>query len=373
MSTRSISHWLLLPAQFGWIATLRRWISFNATRRSEIYDKLEHYLVHGMPLVDALGEIERQYHRRGGNRMAAAAVVGRWRQGIRDGGLSRFDQLVRGDVPAQDAMIIGAGVRSGDLIKALKTLSYVSGATTKLRAAAFSLVHPLINILTGVAMFVFVSVTVTPAFRELLPADQWHGIALSLAVASDLMSTFLPWVSVAFVAGCLWTVWSLPRLTGPVRVRLDRVGPWALYRRFQGAAFMLSFAGLLAGGVKETDALAAIARRSTPWLAERLWATHRKLLSGRKLGDALADTGFVFPDRDTIDDLTAFQAYRDFEKRIEALARSSVERTVISLQLLSTRAQSSSQAAFFAMQVWFLIGTTAMNDLVSNSALGGGG
>lgn len=110
-------------------------------------------------------------------------------------------------------------------------------------------------------------------------------------------------------------LFSLPRWTSRSRLAVEGILPWSLYRIWQGSSFLLSVAALMNAGVKMDEvSLGKLGKNADPYLAQRIKAIRRGIVLGANLGDALHQTGLVFPDREIIADLRIYAQLRGFDK-----------------------------------------------------------
>lgn len=98
---------------------------------------------------------------------------------------------------------------------------------------------------------------------------------------------------------------------------------------WQGSSFLLAISSMMSAGVKlDETSLAKIARRSDPYLRQRINALTRYITAGENLGDALFKTGYKFPDEEIIGDLQIYAKLRGFEDNLIWITRSWVDSLV---------------------------------------------
>ncbi|WP_025860507.1 hypothetical protein [Acetobacter papayae] len=104
-------------------------------------------------------------------------------------------------------------------------------------------------------------------------------------------------IGTAFVAR-----WSLPRLTGRVRVWLEVAPPWSVYRDIQGYLWICSFLAQCKIGVADVDVLENQAEDSrSPWLTERLTTLRDMMVTeGVTLPRAMEMARLHFPNPEII-------------------------------------------------------------------------
>jgi hypothetical protein len=122
---------------------------------------------------------------------------------------------------------------------------------------------------------------------------------------------------------------------------------------------------LLKAGVSLREALAMLARQAPPYTAERLRAVLAR--DDAYLGEALAASGYAWPDPRTIKLIRHFILSDRPGDALAQLAETSTERLDASLKQLSTAIAYAVQIAVFAVIFWFLEATNQMSDLVQST------
>lgn len=110
---------------------------------------------------------------------------------------------------------------------------------------------------------------------------------------------------------------------------------------WQGASFLLAISSMMSAGVKLDEvSLARIAKRSDPYLKQRVRALTRFITSGENLGDALYKSGYKFPDEEIIGDLQIYAKLRGFDHNLIWITRSwvdsLVERVTMTMKVVNT-------------------------------------
>ncbi|MYN11919.1 general secretion pathway protein [Pusillimonas sp. TS35] len=106
------------------------------------------------------------------------------------------------------------------------------------------------------------------------------------------------WLAALVTATGAWAfmIWSLPNLVCGVRVRLDRLGPWRLYRQYQSLRLFGLLSILLGQGeggpTRLRTALQALGTGATPWLSSQIERMLARIEAGHT-GAASFDTGLL--------------------------------------------------------------------------------
>src|SRR3546814_18795379 len=89
----------------------------------------------------------------------------------------------------------------------------------------------------------------------------------------------------------------MPNMHRPrIRIYLDKIPPWSIYRMLQGSTFLLNIAIMIKAGVRLQNILIMMDKTGSPWVRSRVGAALAGINSGLNLGQALPGTGYQFPD-----------------------------------------------------------------------------
>jgi type II secretory pathway component PulF len=113
---------------------------------------------------------------------------------------------------------------------------------------------------------------------------------------------------------------AMPRWRGNLRIFFDRFAPFSIYRLVVGSGFLLAFSALQTAGVTVEKSLTRLSDLADPWLRERLDGALLGVRSGLNCGEALRNSGYVFPSQEVIDDLCVYAEYRGFGEALKLLA-----------------------------------------------------
>lgn len=136
------------------------------------------------------------------------------------------------------------------------------------------------------------------AFSGLPPAYLGDWSRALFAVANGLrVWGFWLWPAVILLLAAAWH--ALPRSHGPWRIRLDRYGPWKLYRQVQAMRFLALVTILLTPDSSHSSQLRPVIvvflEEANPWLARHLLNMVWRIDQGLA-GAAAFDTGLLDPD-----------------------------------------------------------------------------
>lgn len=312
------------------MSAVDRWLlreQFGTKSRKRIYNSLGVLVDNNVLMMAALQDIYAACSDDGRKPKAAQAIiVGDLMDQIADG-VSLADALSSW-VDPQEASVIAAGEQSGGLRAALKDAIDLLESRDRIRAASRALmIYPGALGLMMVGVMTVISVVVVPKLSAIADPSQWERFARMLYLLSEFVLNYGLWVMLMIVAGIAWTAWSMANLTGTLRQSLDNIPPWSIYRQIQGSIFLLNLASMLKAGVKLFDSLEISERHATPWLQERVRGAVNGTSVGLNFGEALSESGYGFPDRESIRYLRTLSGLDGFDKSLSDYAQSSLEVT----------------------------------------------
>jgi type II secretory pathway component PulF len=352
-----------------WQVTLAR-LMFGGRERLDFYDIFATYLDRSVRQPEALAEIRAIEIEGRASFMVwsrpLAIAIPCWLHRILDRG-DRFGAVMADWLPHDEAMIFAALAESGLTGQGLRDLARLSARQTAWKT---SLRRALLPLLGASALFVagfwYLSTSLFPKLFGSLPQGvALEGAAASLQGASDVFAAFGPYLLGGITLLPLGVSRLLPIWTGPVRKFADELPLFRLYKTWTGLGFLLSLSALLKAGISLREALEMLERRSPPYVAERLRAVLAR--DDAYLGEALAASGYGWPDPRTIKLIRHFILSDRPGDALAQLAETATERLDASLKGFSTAITYAVQIAVFAVILWFLDATNQMSDLIQST------
>ncbi|HBC7435638.1 TPA: type II secretion system F family protein [Enterobacter bugandensis] len=219
-------------------------------------------------------------------------------------------------LPAAEASVISAGIRSESLPRSLRYACTLTHAGKRIRAAVWQMaIYPIgFAIMLSSSIYVL-NTELLATLTEISPPESWTGALGFLYGISVFFGEYGVITGIAATALITWTVWSLPRWHRPDRLRrvFDGLMPWSVYKDIQGATFLLNIGALLQSGVRTKDALEILQETASPWLAARIDAITEHVREGKHFGLALKDCGYDFPSQEAANFLSLLQGDGDDE------------------------------------------------------------
>lgn len=276
------------------------------SKRLKLFRKIAVMLRNGTRLEDVLSNLQMRATKNGKKPNEAMGVVlEHWLRGIRNGG--KFSEAVDGWIPIPEQMLIMAGEEAGKLPEQLERLIEVVTASKAIkRAVVGGVFYPTVLLTVTFAYLMLFGVKVIPEFAKVVDPSKWGGMARSLYLMSNFVTAWGVTFALGVVAMIAGLILSLPVLTGRIRIVLDHVPPWSIYRLVVGSGFMLSLSALLMGGGRVQDALITLSKTSNRYLRERMEGFLLGVNSGLNPGEAMNASGYHFPSQEIVDDLAVY-------------------------------------------------------------------
>lgn len=302
----------------------------GASRRS-LWLKLATMLGNGVQLLQAIESIRDRRIEAGGAKQPQTIALSEWAKSLNNG--VRLSAAMKGWVGKEEMMLIAAGEQSGESESALRATVRMLEAKKEIAAAIYGgLAYPLVLILMAFAVLYLFGFKIVPAFVNVAPGGGWTGAANLMVVVSTFAQQ---WLWLLMLSICLLVVAffvSLPYFDGPARIALDRYAPYSIYRIMQGSTWLIATSALVNAGLRIESALEDLAENASPWLENRIQACLAAMRSGLHLGDALARTGYEFPDREIIDDLGVYSALSGVNESLMLLGTEWLNESVVQIR-----------------------------------------
>lgn len=314
-----------------WLFDLSVAFEFNASERLRFYNKLSQLLENGVSLDVALQQLERLASKKRGSILPQ--LYGRWRRSVANG--INFGKCLAPYIPNSEAILIETGADSGYLILAMKNAAQAVEQQGKVKKAIISsAAYPAVLTAMLIGAMVLASYQVIPTFDEIIPIEEWTGLSYTVAVAAEFFRYYGWLIGLVMLLIIVGISISMPRWAGKSRIPFDGIVPWNFYRMWQGSAFLLSVSSLMNAGVKlDENSLSKLSKSADPYLQRRIKAIRKEMASGANFGDALARSGYNFPDQELISDMQIYASLRGFEDNITKITNDWVDGLIEEVQV----------------------------------------
>lgn len=298
----------------------------NVKMRKKLYSKLSKMLANSVPIKEALIELKKRRLEQFSEFDLQAVAISDWVQRIASG--DTFASSLNGWVPHDEQNIISGGEQSGRISETLINLVVVLNAKTKMKTTIVkAITYPSIILSLSVMVLAGFGGYMVPYYEEVAPGIVWHGMAEKVSLITAFFANYIIWLVALIILLAVGFYWSLNSWVKGLRVKFDRFGPYAVFSMLQGVSWLIAFSSLIQAGVTIKDALKQTSIYASPWLKTRIDAVYRRL-GDYSLGEAMAKTGYDFPDREVINDLTTYSKFSGFDQALKSLADDWLEESI---------------------------------------------
>jgi type II secretory pathway component PulF len=236
------------------------------SKRGEFYEDMADAIADGMSVMDYLEKSKSRALKR---KRPLAALFSRWTARHEEYG--NFSKAIVGTVPVMDAMIINSAEVTGKLSIGLTFLAKTVEETQKMRLAVISAIAmPMFLCVLLTAIMIGYSFFMVPILIGIIPPEQWPSMGKALYSVASLIRNYGVFALIFAIILVYGFSWSFVNWTGSVRDKLDKYLPYAIYRDYNAAVFLVTLASLLKSGISVGDGLKIIKDASPKWLNRHL-------------------------------------------------------------------------------------------------------
>ena len=221
-----------------------------------------------------------------------------------DQGGGSLKHTFSGTLPQQDVEAMNALLKAGGenaLELALRDLADSSLVQRKaldiILATCISALFSTLILVSFILMYpIYIVPEIISAF-SLLPQDQYPESAVMMLNYTSFIGSFWPVILLALAGALCACAWTLPNLTGPVRIQLDKYGIlWSIHRDFESIRFLSFLATMLSGAgsshIVLRDALEMQLHGASRWKKHHVQRMINQVKSGQ-IGPWVFSTGFL--------------------------------------------------------------------------------
>ncbi len=229
--------------------------------------------------------------------------------------------------PAYVVELIRAGETSGTLTQNIRGAAESLGQKSDTIASLLSsLTYPLVVIISGCGVAVYMNHSIFKQFMAIKPLEQWPENGQQLVHFANFLQDWWVVLVVSIIAIGVMIGRIMSNYIGTLRPALDAIFGFTIYRELKAARFMETMGLLISNGVVFKQALKILHYQANPYLAFHLMLMERKLARGRSnIADVFA-TGMVDPN--DVVRLRAIADAKGFEHALIRLGKQSAERSV---------------------------------------------
>lgn len=355
---------------------IERWfarINFNTDFRVRLYKKLASGMENGIKDIDIIENLQKRYEKKNLKDPIAVALREINKQARSNGNMA---MALKPWVTNEEMAIIESGYASGNVPDAMRLAVKIIVSSAYMKSTIKkALTYPALLLVATVGVVWFIGTNVVPSITESVGnMATWSAQAQSLFSLADFVQSnaFLYGIGSMFVLAILISKtlsssWNSVGLAW-LRRMLDKLPPWSIYKEVQGASFMISLSSMLASGITMHTALIRIANNSSDWTKHRI--TQIILAQNRgnsDIGDAMHNTGYNFPDYETIEDVRFYQNLDNLEKVLYDIGESNIDRTIDRIQKAAGLINFFALMTMISMVFWIVVGVLGVQGDISSS------
>lgn len=342
----------------------------SSQARIDVYRMLYFMLRNGISTYDTIKELHRRAVKKGKDH-PATIMYSAWLSQMDSG--RDLSEAISDWVPSEERVLLSSGGKAGKLESILlRVIESVKFGTQIRRALTGATTYPAVLFVAAMGIIAMFGIKIIPVFAEISDPKTWTGLAGSMHTMSGIVRNWW-WVLLAFVVVTFVAYrYSLPNMTGKLRVWLDRFPPYSYYRLRQGSGFLVSLSVLVETGTNIERALLMLRKDGDKWLRERVDPLIASSRSGLNLGDAMERAGHGFPDRAIIDSIAIFSQRAELDKALEITAKEWMENGI---ERVNAQAAVLKTVAFFSVVLivlWLVLGLFAIQQQISQTIQQGG-
>jgi len=197
--------------------------------------------------------------------------------------------------------------------------------------------------------------------------DQWDYSAWMMATVSNVVGNYgllLLGIGVVIV---LFTIWSIPNLTGAVRLKFESLPPWSVVREMWGATFLFNYALLLSSGRMGKQILLDGIETANPYMTERMLGALTAVKNGKNIGEALYLAGYNFPSREAVEFTRAIAGQEGGQEALMQFTTEWMDETVRKVSVLADSLNVFVMLFNFSVLISVLMGASSIGMTAINT------
>jgi len=319
---------------------------FTTSVRLSVFEKLASFMASGIPIIDVLRILEKEYSLVKDATDPRPFVMRQWIKSMDEKGVP-FSVAIEGWVPPSERMLINSGEDSGDIEDAFKNCIETTSAAKEMKGTIIGkMTYPVILICLLFVVIGFFSIKIVPILTEISPPSQWPPASQDLYTVSEFTTSNWHVVLSSIFLTIFLVTKSLGSLTGPIRVLLDKIPPFSMYRSFQSSVLIMSLSSMMKSGVPIQDALQKIKKVSNGYIKNEIGKVLRKMEAGEEEGSAFK---IDFFDKETQVDIAVYSETDNIESHMDVIGRTAIKNGV---STISKAAEIAKILSFFAVAVY---------------------
>lgn len=348
------------------LAVLR--LQFYGAVRVELYEALSLLLENRVLLETALKDMHKIFSENGKKpkRVLAAVTYDCYRE-VADG--KPLSKALAKWIPYQEYTLISAGEKSSDLKTAFDNCRKIIVAKQEIVGAILlATLYPAFLMGMICVLLSMVSTKLVPKLIRTSNPDTWTGTASLLYEMSKFVISYGSLTLIMLLLSIVAIFASLPYLKGNIRVYLDKVPPWSVYRMLHGSTFLLNVGVMIQANVSIQDALRMMASQANPWLKQRLDAAFYGLGIGGNLGVALSKAGYDFPDKKAVQFLMILSSKDGFDEALNNFGERWLRKSIQQIQFAAKLSMGTGIILVGVILMTVISGVSGIQDAIQAAA-----
>lgn len=254
---------------------LKFWAKIWSFKRANFYRDLADALSRKVSLRDFLKREIENAKLLGDNSTAAvmSAVDARFASG--DG--AKLSELFAGIVPSSDLMLLASvdEAKKDRHIALNKMADAVEFQIRSMKTLGANMVQPIVAI-PIVGFLCVLTSEIIASIAKSAPPEIWTGFNGTVRTLAEFIQSWWVFTGVGIIASIVIISIALPRWTGRLRLILDDLPGFGLYRDYNSATVLSAMSMMISSGKTVPQAIEDMSNYATPWLK---WHLRRILTS----------------------------------------------------------------------------------------------
>ncbi len=190
--------------------------------------------------------------------------------------------------------IIRVGEAGGALAQTMKSaINSLSASGVAMGSFVGAVTYPLIVIIMGCIIILYLDSSVFTQFKMIKPIDQWPDAGRQLVGLAAFIKSWWWTVILGVIATAIILKKLMANYTGELRPILDKYPPFSFYRKMSAARLLETLGLLVSNGVVFKSAIKVMQYQANPYMSWHLIRMENLLSKGKtNIADVL-DTGLV--------------------------------------------------------------------------------
>jgi len=300
--------------------------------RLKLFKKIAKYISDGIDLQTTIQQMSEEYLRQN-PRDKRGLILSEWNAAMIMAGDDLSD-AIEDWVGSTDTMMIKAGEDGGNLVDAIDNLIKSNEdqqlIMSKVKGA---LGYPFFLMAITYGMMWMSKLKILPAFEGMVPPEDWPEKSAQFRDFTLFVTDNSPLIFGSFAVAVFLMNFSMARVTGFVRNILDKIEPYASYKRVNSSLFLISLSAMMKTGTDVHSAIETLSRYSSPYVRSKLdYILDIMVEQGEDLGEALDENFF---DKEVMMDVRLYTKGSVSTEAIIQIGQASIDTTIVGIEKIA--------------------------------------